>query len=143
MTAAGGLAVVVFSGVTDLSGLRLLRPGFRHCFVVLRRGGAWVIIDPLAHGTRVDLAPASLAADAAAIAAAYRGLGLAAVVTEERDPPRRLAPVRPHTCVEVVKRLIGRHAPRVVTPWQLYRALEKETKIIKKENNLDIRSAAV
>lgn len=130
-------AVVVFSGVTDLPWLRLLRPGFRHCFVVLQRGGAWVVVDPLAHCTRLDLAPASLAAEAEAIAAVYRRLGLTAVTVEEREAPRRLAPVRPYTCVEAVKRLIGWHAPLVLTPWQLYRALGNGDKILKKEKNLD------
>ena len=29
------------------------------------------------------------------------------------------------TCVEVVKRVLGVHPPLIVTPWQLYRYLEK------------------
>ncbi len=131
-------AVVVFTDAADLPWLRLLRPGFRHCFAVLRRGGAWVALDPLAHVTRLELVPGSLARDAAAVAAVYRALGAAALVVEVREPPRRLAPIRPYTCVEAVKRLIGRRAPRVVTPWQLHRLLNEENKIIKQENILDM-----
>jgi hypothetical protein len=41
----------------------------------------------------------------------------------------RLAPVRPFTCVEAVKRLIGIHAPWTLTPWQLFGHLTDENKI--------------
>jgi hypothetical protein len=118
-------AVVVFSGRTDLPWLRLLKPGFRHCFVLLRRGGAWVVIDPLAHYTRVDLVPASLARTAEEVAAAYRDAGVHAVGTAVREPPARLAPLRPATCVETVKRVLGLRAPAVVTPWQLWTHLNR------------------
>ena len=35
----GGRALAVFSGKADLGWLRLLRPGFRHCFVALEEAG--------------------------------------------------------------------------------------------------------
>lgn len=131
-------AVVVFSAQAEVGILRWLRPGFRHCFVVLRRGGAWVVIDPLAHCTLVDLAPSSLAGTAEDVAALYGRRDLVAQVVAVRAVPQRMAPLRPHTCVEVVKRVIGRRAPWVFTPWQLYCALLNEEKILTKENNLDI-----
>lgn len=119
-------AVVVFSGVTELPVLRCLKAGFRHCFVVLNRGGAWVVVEPLAHCMTVDLAPGSLARSADEIAALYRAHGLTAVVVDVLSAPHRLAPLRLYTCVEVVKRLIGRRAARAFTPWQLYRLLREE-----------------
>lgn len=138
MAAGPDWAVVVFSDACELAVLRPLARGYRHCFVVLRRGGAWVVVDPLAHRTMVDLLPASLAVDADAVADVYRRNGLIAEVVAVREPPRRLAPVRPHTCVEVVKRLIGRSAPWVFTPAQLHRHLqEKRHKCRKEENMLD------
>lgn len=135
-TVTNDLAVVVFSDTCDLAVLRPLARGFRHCFVVLRRGGAWVVVDPLAHRTAVDLLPASLARDAEAVAALYRANGLAAEVVAVAEPPRRLAPVRPHTCVEAVKRVIGRRAPWVFTPAQLHRFLQAERQKCKKEENM-------
>lgn len=143
-TGAVGPAVVVFTDTTELWWLRLLTPGFRHCFVVLRRGGAWVVIDPLAHYTHVDLAPACLARSAEDIAAAYRAKGLIAVITEVQEPRRSLAPIRPFTCVEAVKRILGRRAPWVVTPWQLFRLLgESGMKFLEKEKNLDMTPGLV
>ncbi|MGC2856003.1 hypothetical protein ACM64Y_11055 [Novispirillum sp. DQ9] len=127
------LAVVVFSDACELPVLRPLARGYRHCFVVLRRGGAWVVVDPLAHRTVIDLVPGSLAREAEAVAGLYRAEGLIAEVVAVAEPPRRLAPLRPHTCVEVVKRLIGRRAPWVVTPAQLHRHLQAERHKCKKE----------
>ncbi|MFA7431597.1 MAG: hypothetical protein WCZ23_15670 [Rhodospirillaceae bacterium] len=135
---SGDLAVVVFSDAGDLPILRLLKRGFRHCFVVLRRGGAWVVVDPLAHRTVIDLVPGSLAREAEDVAAFYRRCGLSAVVAPVAEPGRRLAPVRFHTCVEAVKRLLGRRAPLVFTPAQLYgHLLAERHKCNKAENLLD------
>lgn len=127
------LAVVVFSDACEIMALRGLRRGFRHCFAVLRRGGAWVVVDPLAHRLAVDLAPASLARDAEMVAALYRARGLTALVVPVAEPPRRLAPLRPFTCVEAVKRLIGRRAPWVFTPAQLHAHLLGERQKCKNE----------
>lgn len=131
-------AVVVFSDTCDLPLLRLLKRGFRHCFVVLRRGGAWVVVDPLAHRTVVDLVPGCLARDADEVAALYRARGLSAVVVPVAEPPHRLAPVRLHTCVETVKRLLGRRAAGVFTPAQLHAYLiDERHKCCKTEKMLD------
>lgn len=124
--AAAEQAVVVFSDTTEIPLLRCLRRGFRHCFVVVRRGGAWVVIDPLAHRTAVDVVTGAALPDGAEVAAFYRAHGLSALVVAVRRPPHRLAPVRPYSCVEAVKRVIGRRAPRVFTPWQLHKFLLKE-----------------
>ena len=48
-------AWVVFGGATPLWWLRLLRPGFRHCFVALNDGRHWTIVDPLAPFTDVTV----------------------------------------------------------------------------------------
>ena len=48
-------AWVVFSGKTDLRWLGLLKPGFRHCFVLLNDGLKWMSYDPLANYTEVKI----------------------------------------------------------------------------------------
>lgn len=118
-------ALVVFSGDSDLRWLRLLRPGFRHCFAVVQIDGAWVVVDPLSHYTALRVMPVMAGWEPACW---FRARGLTVVPTRAREPAHRLAPLRPFTCVEAVKRVLGLRLPGVFTPWQLYRALsEKKT----------------
>ena len=50
-------ALVVFSGRTDLPALRILKPGFRHCFAVVQCDGDWLLVEPLAHRLEVSVLP--------------------------------------------------------------------------------------
>jgi hypothetical protein len=45
--AAGQQAFIVFGGQADQPWLRLLRPGFRHCFAALADAAGWTVLDPL------------------------------------------------------------------------------------------------
>ncbi|MBI3443836.1 MAG: hypothetical protein HY055_00325 [Magnetospirillum sp.] len=113
-------ALVVFSGKAELAWLRLLRRGFRHCFVVVETQAGWLCLNPLAHRTALDLWPLALEFD---VAGWLRDQGLIVVEARLIQPPRRQAPVSLYSCVEAVKRVLGIHAAWVVTPWQLYRYL--------------------
>jgi hypothetical protein len=115
-------ALVVFTGDTALGCLRILRPGFRHCFVAVCRKDHWIICDPLCHRTDLLVISKDTAAD---LAGWYRHHGLSVVATSVRAAPPRIAPLRPFTCVEAVKRILGIHARSVNTPWQLYRYLAR------------------
>jgi hypothetical protein len=116
-------AVVVFADDACLKWLRPLRSGFRHCFVAVNRSDVWIISNSLSHYTDLDVAVGWTAAE---ICAWYHHLGYVAVETTTRSPVLRCAPIRPFTCVESVKRILGMHAPWVLTPWQLYRLLTQE-----------------
>ncbi|WP_029009098.1 hypothetical protein [Azospirillum halopraeferens] len=116
-------ALVAFSGAAELWWLRLLRPGFRHCFVVVNDGRHWVLLDPLAPFTDVAVLEVDAAFD---LAGWLRARGMAVVPARPRRGLTRPAPWAPFTCVEAVKRVLGLHAPLVVTPWQLYRHLVRE-----------------
>ena len=118
-------ALVVFAGHADLWWLRLLKPGFRHCFVALGDGRIWVSIEPLSHCTEVVVTPVHGPFD---LAAHYRAQGLTVVETVVRNVPSTPMPWRPFTCVEGVKRVLGLRAPWVWTPWDLYRCLTEEKK---------------
>ncbi len=51
---AGRSAVVVFCGGAELPWLKLLKPGFRHCFIIVDGGGgAWVSLNPMSHRTEI------------------------------------------------------------------------------------------
>ncbi|WP_241503857.1 hypothetical protein [Ferruginivarius sediminum] len=118
----GRLALVVFSGRTDLWWLRPLRPGFRHCLVILREAGGWIVYDPMAHGTDLAfLACAELSPGRLAAWLIQQGYIVAPARRRPFQP--RPSPWVPFTCVEAVKRVLGIRARRVVTPWQLYRWL--------------------
>lgn len=118
-------AVVCFSGNTGLWWLRLLRPGFRHCFVTVETAAGWVVAEPLSHCVRVDCVAVPPGFD---LAGWYRAHGMVVVETAVAAAPRRALPWRPFTCVEMVKRVLGLRAPLVLTPWQLWRHLDQNRK---------------
>lgn len=114
--------LVLFADATDLWWLRLLRPGFRHCFVALAYESGWVVVDPMSHRTAVAHFPLPQEFD---LAGWYGQRGLKVVAVKNVSPNRRVAPFLPYSCVECVKRILGIHAALVVTPWQLFRHLNK------------------
>jgi hypothetical protein len=120
-------ALVMFSGHADLWWLRLLKPGFRHCFVAVEAESGWLVVEPLSHHTEFSLLPPMARRD---LAQWYRGNGLTVVMALAVTPPRRVAPIRPYSCVESVKRFLGIQAGNVLTPWQLFRHIEQNMKII-------------
>lgn len=114
------LAVVAFTGRATLPWLRVLRPGFRHCFVLLRTRGQWLYYDPMAHYT---LASVIGAYPLLGLLRVFRGQGCRVRLARPRVPPPRALAWRPYTCVEAAKRVLGLREPWVFTPWQLYRRL--------------------
>ena len=116
-------ALVLFTGQTDIPWLRLLRPGFRHCSVLLRLGEGWLLYNPLSHWTEVSLAGPWLEAD---LTAWLERHGYTVVSTRRKCPPPVAAPWGPYTCVEAVKRVLGLRAPLALTPWRLFRHLQLE-----------------
>ena len=69
-------AWVVFCGHADLAWLKLLAPGFRHCFVVLNDGRHWLTVDPLSCFTELEVQPVPAGFD---LPAFYRARGLTVV----------------------------------------------------------------
>lgn len=127
LPASQGRALVVFSGQTDLLWLRILRKGYRHCFVVVetptQNGATWVLYNPLSNGTQVEHWSIG---DESVVRAWLVGQGYRVVETYVRPLNARLFGWRPYTCVEAVKRVLRLHAPAVTTPWQLCKFLNNE-----------------
>ncbi len=113
-------AWVIFSGQTEIPYLKILRDGFRHCFIVLRRGDHWISFDPLAHKTEIEL---HYLPDNFDLPDWLRTRGHTVVETQVTQARPRPLPVALFTCVEAVKRVLGVDSWRVVTPWQLYKHL--------------------
>lgn len=120
-------ALVAFSGEAELKWLRLLKPGYRHCFVLLESVNAWVVYNPLSNGTEVEVWPGEHE-DVVRTWLAQHGYEVVGTVVEPVLPkPMMWAP---YSCVEALKRVLGVRAPGVFTPWQLYRHLKKQNKRI-------------
>jgi len=123
--AALARALVAFGGNAVLPWLKLLKPGYRHCFVLVEEAGGWILYNPLSHRTELAFHAGLTGED---IAEHYRLAGYEIVETFVLGAPRRQAPVRPYSCVEAVKRALGIHSGRVLTPWQLRQYLKKNLK---------------
>lgn len=112
-------ALVVFSDDAPLWWLRLLKRGFRHCFIVLTSGNDWLMVEPLSNGTFVQSLGVPAHYD---VKGWFESHGLIVVATTIRNDDR-LAPLRFYSCVEEVKRILRLRAPWAFTPYQLYRHL--------------------
>ncbi len=118
---AGTEAWVVFSGQTEMPWLNILKPGFRHCYVLLNDGQHWLSIDPLSNYMEVTVHHVPAAFDLP-LWMKDRGHKILPARIERK---RKQAPWSVFTCVEAVKRVLGIHSRIVFTPWQLYRHLVK------------------
>jgi hypothetical protein len=112
-------AWVVFSGQTDLPWLKVLKPGFRHCFVLLNDGKHWVSFDPLSNYTDISVhhVPGNFDLPGWLQNRGHK------VAPANLKRTRKPAPFMLFTCVEAVKRVLGLHKKFIITPWQLYRHL--------------------
>jgi len=115
-----GVALIIFSGETDIRWLRILKRGFRHCFACVYTHGQWVFYDPLAHITCLSICDGL---DSVDLEYWFWQQGCRVVRTSRHPEIRKKAPPALFTCVEAVKRLLGVRGLFILTPWQLYRHL--------------------
>lgn len=118
-------AWVVFSGQTDLPWLRFLKPGFRHCFVLLNDGKHWVSFDPLSNYTDIAVQHVPAGFDLPGWLK-NRGHKVASATLKRTPKP---APFMLFTCVEAVKRVLGLREKFIFTPWQLYCHLTQQGEV--------------
>ena len=114
--------LVVFADAPEKRSLRWLKPGFRHCFVLVSglRAGEWICLDPQSHRVKCESWVYSPVFDPAAY---YRGTGHHCIWAHYPQMVTRKARFGPMSCVEPVKRLLGISGFWIITPWQLYRHL--------------------
>lgn len=115
-------AWVVFSGQADLPWLKVLKQGYRHCYVLLNDGKHWITIDPLSNYMDVSVHDVPLDFN---LPLWMRNRGHIIMPATIRHLDKQ-APWMPFSCVEAVKRVLGIHKSFIFTPWQLYRYLRKE-----------------
>ena len=124
LAAGAQLVWIGFGGRADRAWLRLLRPGFRHCFAVLAEAEGWVVVEPLSGRllvTRPVLLPDF------DLPGFYRRAGLTLLGPFQPGGAAcgSLPQLSPYSCVAVCRALLGAGAPFAVTPHGLFRALEK------------------
>ncbi len=117
-------AIVAFEDRASRCLLRLLAAGFRHCFCVIGDGRRWTLLDPLKG--RIEILTFTGCPENELVR--HLADGGRRVLMGERSAGSCPAPMplRPLTCVEVVKRALNLDAPRVFTPLQLHGALLRE-----------------
>ena len=113
---------LVFGGDADQPWLRLLRPGFRHCFAALGDEAGWTVLEPLSGRLLVARLPVPAEFH---LPEFYRRAGLAVLGPFVPGEPRarRLPSVLPLNCVGLCRALLGPDAPFALTPYGLFRAL--------------------
>lgn len=115
---------IVFSGESEIKWIKLLfKKGYRHCYAVINDGSKWVTCDPMAHKTEISVHHQIPADFDLPRWLQSRGLKVVAVPNVSFKK-KSLTPAF-FTCVEAVKRLIGVRRFFVLTPYQLFRHLEK------------------
>ncbi|WP_426959278.1 hypothetical protein [Muricoccus radiodurans] len=129
-----------FGGGGDQPWLRLLRPGFRHCFGALQDAWGWTVLDPLSGRLLVTRLEVPAAYD---LPGFWRRAGCAVLGPFSPAPPAPRGPgLLPFSCVTLCRALLGPGAPLAVTPHGLHRRLMKRLRD-RQENILDKRPARV
>ena len=116
-------AWVVFNDEGSIWWLRWLRPGFRHCFVIINDDDHWIAIEPLASCLEVSVLPPPPDFN---LPDWFRGQGHHVVPAGLVRQVESIAPLAFLNCVEVVKRVLGLRMMHIVTPYQLYRHLMRQ-----------------
>jgi len=115
-------ALVVFTDQCDVWWLRALRPGFRHCFAVVRDpAGEWLACDWL-KGRLVFRVYGPQRPEELISRLTERGYRVAEVRADQRG---RGGMLRALSCVEVTKQAIGLGGLRPLTPYGLWRHLAR------------------
>jgi hypothetical protein len=110
--------MIVFVDHTECYWLRSLTRGYRHCFVALKHGPAWLVCDSLKSHMELTLLDLPESFD---LARHYARQGHRVLVGRiGSQHPRAAIALAPLACVSVAKRLLALRAASVWTPWQLF-----------------------
>ena len=122
-------AVVGFGGQPTLWWMRFLKKGFYHCIVALGNDEEWVVIDPLLHFTDMIMLKKT------DVKKFFIKNNYRIVEVMLNEPKKIRLRVMPYTCVETAKRFLGVEKAWILTPYSLFRHLNK--KIGKKSLTFD------
>lgn len=130
-------ALVGFEDRSPPSGLGWLAAGFRHCFCVLGGDRRWTLLDPLKGRIEIVNLDGCTEAD---LVRHLAQVGCRLLVGDRSTVGhRRRVPLRPLTCVEVVKRALDVEAAGVFTPRQLHGWLRQRHGFVEPPTDRDRR----
>ncbi len=112
---------VGFSDNTTIPVLRLLKHGFRHCFVFFGDEYNTFVLDPISN--RIDLS--FLPIGVRDVTNIFESKNIRVVYVPERFDVKKISTSGVFTCVEVVKRVLGISKISIITPFRLYKFLIK------------------
>ena len=112
---------VGFSDETTIPILRLLRHGFRHCFIFFGDENTTFVVDPIANRIDLSFVPVGVKI----MSQIFSQKNIRIVYVPRRFELGRISSTGVFTCVEVVKRILGISKPFIVTPFRLYNFLMK------------------
>jgi len=115
-------AYVVFQDSITLPYLRLLKKGFRHCYILLPLSpNQWLELNPMSNQIQIMLRGFSCPYDYISYLRQDKNLTICEVLIQEAE--LEPAPLGFFTCVEFAKRSIGIHDFFILTPHQLFKKL--------------------
>lgn len=113
---------VVFTDNTSLWWLKIFKPGFRHCYVILEFGNEfWLELNPFSN--RLVVRIYRHYNDSDYISYLKENYPVTVVEVKIGDIPLKCAPLSAFTCVEFVKRMLGIHDVLILSPYQLYKKI--------------------
>ena len=113
-------ALVAFGGTPHFWWQRFLKKGFYHCLVALGEGDKWILLDPLANCLDVMVLHDTKLREYLHL----KGYRTLETQVHESDEPGMT--IRPFTCVETVRRVLGLPSAFMLTPYQLFKHLIKK-----------------
>lgn len=114
---------VVFQDEVSLWWLKILKPGFRHCYILLPlEKNKWLEINPMSNRIFFFLRTVPEGVDFLDSLCCEKRRCL--MIKVSQFPPLKPAPLGFFSCVEFVKRCLDIHDRTVITPYQLYKKLK-------------------
>lgn len=121
---------VVFEHSNHLWWLCFLKPGFRHCYILLQTAqnpDSWLEINPMSNQICVFEHQSRIGIDYISY---LQNIEKVTVVSVNFfAAPLKCAPFGVFTCVEFVKRMLGIHKFWLFTPYQLYNKIKNISKL--------------
>lgn len=112
-------AWVVFCPESEIWWLRFLKPGFKHCFVIVSCGDHWVSVDPLSTYTELRCLENKILPEVLD-ELSKDNIVIETLLNHDAVKPQT---VGIFSCVSVVKKILGIQNRWIFTPWQLAKCL--------------------